>query len=95
MNTSLRVFDFKEAPVRVHLAETGEPWWFAVDVCRSLGLGNAREALRGLDEDERLTVSNPDGQTGHGGAQSFNLVNESGLYSLIFRSRKPDRRAHV
>lgn len=60
----------------------GQPWFIAADVCRSLGLD--RTAVRRLDDDERGV------RTMHtaGGPQSVGVINESGLYSLIFSSRK-------
>lgn len=61
----------------------------AKDVCEVLGLGNVTEALRGLDEDEKGVhiIDTP------GGKQEMTIVSEPGLYSLIFRSRKPEARA--
>jgi hypothetical protein len=51
-------------------------------------------ALKGLDEDEKMTLSNTEGHSGtRGGAQSYNLISESGLYSLAFTSRKPEAKA--
>lgn len=62
----------------------GEIWFAAVDVCNILGLTNTTEALRSLDEDEKLTsVLLRAGQN-----RPVNLLNESGLYALIFKSRK-------
>ena len=72
--------------VRVALLD-GEPWWYAVDVCAVLDLGNPRMAVARLDEDERSTVSSTDG------GPNRNVVNESGLYSLILGSRKPEAKA--
>jgi prophage antirepressor-like protein len=86
MNT-LQTFDFKENPVRV-VDRDNQPWFVAPDVCRVLEIGNTTEALRSLDEDEKTTISNPEGRAGTG-AQSYNIISESGLYSLIFKSRKP------
>lgn len=61
----------------------------AKDVCEVLGLGNVTEALRGLDKDEKGVhiIDTP------GGKQEMTIVSESGLYSLIFRSHKPEARA--
>lgn len=60
----------------------GEPWWLAKDVTDILGLPNGREAVRQLENDEKTTVRITDG------GPERNIVNEPGLYSLIFRSRK-------
>jgi prophage antirepressor-like protein len=76
--------------VRVVMRE-GEPWWVAVDVCRVLDISNSRDAVNSLEDDEKMTVGNTDGHSGQrGGAQFLNIVSESGLYSLIFRSHKPE-----
>jgi prophage antirepressor-like protein len=53
-------------------------------------MGNVSETLRGLDEDEKITLSNPDGNPRRGIPHSYVIINESGLYSLILRSRKPE-----
>ncbi len=67
----------------------GEPWFVHLDVCRVLGLGNAREAAARLDEDEkdRATFDTP------GGPQALRIINESGLWSLVLRSTKPEAKA--
>ena len=60
----------------------------AKDVCAVLGIRNDRDALSRLDEDER-GVGSADTL---GGQQGVNLVSESGLYALVFTSRKPEAR---
>ena len=67
----------------------GEPWFVATDICDILGLSNPSESIKNLDDDEKLTsVVLRAGQS-----RSVNLVCESGLYSLIFQSRKPIAKA--
>ncbi|EKT3967386.1 Bro-N domain-containing protein [Flavobacterium psychrophilum] len=63
----------------------GEIWFVASDVCNTLGLTNPSEALKALDEDEKLTSE----LLRAGQIRKVNLINESGLYTLIFKSRKP------
>lgn len=63
----------------------GEPWFVAADVCKILGIVNTSDALSSLDEDEKLTSVIPRA----GQNRSVNLVSESGLYELVFRSNKP------
>ena len=75
--------------IRTFVVE-GKVWAVAADVCRALGLKNVTKALDSLDEDEKMTLTNSEGHFGQrGGAQFFNVINEPGLYRLIFRSRKP------
>lgn len=63
--------------------------FIAKDVCAVLGLSNRNMAVAGLDEDERALIT----VDTLGGPQSLLAVNESGLYSLILRSRKPQAKA--
>ena len=69
----------------------GEPWFVAKDVCSILGLSKYRDAIANLDDEEKqgcpLLLDTP------GGQQSMTIINESGLYSLILQSRKPQARA--
>lgn len=72
----------------------GEPWFVAADVCRSLEIGNPSDAMRRLDEDEKMTLDSTDGHSGQrGGPQSYTIVNEPGLYTLVLGSRKPEAKA--
>lgn len=67
----------------------GEPWFVAKDVCAALGIVRVDSALRKLDDDEKGTHT----VSTLGGAQVVSIVSESGLYGLIFQSRKPSARA--
>ena len=68
----------------------GEPWFVAKDVCNVLGIVNNKDAIKALDEDEVGKIYLTDAL---GRKQETNIVNESGLYNLIFRSNKPEARA--
>jgi prophage antirepressor-like protein len=85
----IQAFDFNEQAVRTVLRD-GEPWFVAADVCRVLDIANSRDAVKGLELDEKATVGNPDSRPGEPGAKAFQVINESGLYALIFKSRKPE-----
>jgi hypothetical protein len=66
-----------------------EPWFVAKDVCDILSIGNVTDVINRLDDDEKLTsIVSRAGQS-----REVNLVNESGLYNLIFQSRKPEAKA--
>ena len=79
--------------LRGFLDDDGNPWFVAADVCAALGLDNNREAVTSLDYDEKITVSNPDGNPRAGIPHRFTAISEPGLYSLVFRSRKPEAKA--
>lgn len=72
-------FKFDSHPVRIVLRDGG-PWFVAVDVCRALEIQNASQVIGRLDDDERAMFN-------IGRQGDVNLVNESGLYTLILRCR--------
>lgn len=89
----LNTLSFEGHDVRMVLMDD-QPWWYAKDVCDVLGLTNPTVVLKGLDEDERMTLSSTEGHSGkRGGPRSQALINEFGLYSLVLRSRKPAAKA--
>lgn len=81
-------FEFRSHEVRTVIRD-GEPWFVAKDVCDVLDIVDSAVALRGLDEDEKGKCIVPT----LGGNQTMLTVNESGLYALIFKSRKPEAKA--
>lgn len=72
-------FDFHGHSVRAVTID-GEPWFVASDVCRVLEVANTSQAMQALDDDERSMFN-------IGRQGEANIVNESGLYTLILRSR--------
>lgn len=86
---SLAVFKFESRTVRVVTDNKGEPWFVAADVCSALTIANSSDAVSRLDDDEKMTIGHPESRPGQG-AQELNIINESGLYSLVFASRKPE-----
>jgi prophage antirepressor-like protein len=86
MNELQRVFDFRGQEVRT-INQNDEPWFVAKDVCEILEIKNNRDAVGRLDSDEKDAVGLTDTM---GRRQVLSIVNESGLYELIFASRKPE-----
>lgn len=86
---NIQAFSFQSTQVRVQLID-GEPWFVLADVCKVLEIGNPSDAARRLDEDEKdaLDIIDPIGRP-----QTATIINESGLYSLILTSRKPEAKA--
>lgn len=79
---SVTPFTFGKFPVRV-IQRDGEPWFVAADVARALEYRDAEVAARHLKAHQKGV--HPTGVPG----QSLTVINESGLYRLVLRSRKP------
>ena len=85
MANTITPFNFGSHTVRVVMRD-GNPWFIAKDVCDTLEYKNTSKAVTDhLDEDERYNES-----LERGGNQV--LINESGLFTLVLRSHKPEAR---
>lgn len=69
----------------------GQPWFVAADVAEALDYRNAPDMVRMLDEDEAATHNlRIRSDNGVEQVRQVTIINESGLYSAILRSRKPE-----
>lgn len=66
------------------IEKDGEPWFVGKDVAMALGYSNTRDALSRHVDVEDKGVVNHDTPSG---IQKMTIINESGLYSLIFGSK--------
>lgn len=63
----------------------GEPWFVGKDMAAALGYSNPRDALaKHVDDEDKNTVAFCDGTPGN---PNLTIINESGVYSLIFSSK--------
>ncbi|MBI6873405.1 phage antirepressor [Clostridium aciditolerans] len=81
----ITLFNYEGNTVRTVMKD-GNPWWVLKDVCSVLDIGNSRDVMARLDSDEKGVdiIDTP------GGKQEVSIINESGLYSVILVSRKPE-----
>ena len=91
MTKDIKIFENPDfGQVRTTTGENGTPFFCAVDVCRALGYGNSREALRKhVMEDD---VTKRDTIDSLGRKQHTSFINESGFYALVFSSKLPKAR---
>lgn len=80
-------FNFESQRVRISDRD-GQTWFALADVCAVLDIGNVGNASARLDDDERDSIRNTDVNRGRGNPD-MTVINESGLFKLILRSRKP------
>ena len=81
--TGLQFLNYQKHQVRLHLKDN-EVWFIAKDVAEILDYSETAQMTRHLDNDEVMSVK----LTGMN--MNSTLISEAGLYSAIFRSRKPE-----
>lgn len=86
LDQSPSVFNFGDHAVRIVIID-GEPWFIASDVARALEYRDAEVAARHLKPHQKGVH-----QFGVP-PQKHTIINESGLYRLVLRSRKPEAEA--
>lgn len=82
----LTVFRFEGTREVRTVVKDEEPRFVAKDICDILELTNPTMAIESLDDDERSKYF-------LGRQGEVNIINESGLYALVFKSRKPEAKA--
>ena len=78
----IKIWNYDNLEIRT-IEKGGESWWVLSDVCKVLELSNPSKVAQRLDEDERSNF-----ELGRQGTAI--IINESGLYSVILRSDKPE-----
>lgn len=83
-STDIQMFDFHNHEVRVLTDDNGEPWFVGKDVTTILGYSDTYGALKKHVEDvDKQNCQNDSFESPRG----MTIINESGLYSLIFASK--------
>ena len=90
MENLMKTFENQEfGKVRV-VEISGEPWMVGKDVAEALGYTKARNAIAThVDTDDKKDAPV---QGDLGGTQSMTVINEAGMYSLVFSSKLPGAR---
>lgn len=78
----LKIFNYEDNQIRTTIQD-GEIWWIAKDVCDVFGETNRNRAMQSLNDDEKgyTQMNTPKG------VQKLAIINEAGLYSLLFAMR--------
>ena len=80
----LQIFENEEFGAIRTVTIDNEPWFVGKDVAEALGYSNPRKAIGDHVLEEDKGVSKCDTL---GGKQDLTIINESGLYALIFESK--------
>lgn len=92
---TLSLFNFDRYQIATYTDSNGDPWFLAKNVCDCLAIANRADAYARLSDSEKMALTPNVGSTdigSHGGKPPM-LVNESGLWGLVFESRKPEAQA--
>lgn len=88
-------FKYGDAELRTILIDA-EPWFVAPDACRMLDLRDTTSALKMVDTEDKMTLRRSEGPHFPQGldarVHTVTVVNESGMYALIFQSNKNEAR---
>jgi anti-repressor protein len=95
--TILKEFESADfGALRVVKDDSGQPWFVATDIAKTLGYRDSEKLIRRLSEDEKGTrlVGT------HGGQQALSVINEAGLYrAILIRNtawvKDPRKRAFI
>lgn len=80
MDNQLQVFQNQEFGELRTIVKDSEPWFAAKDICEMFKDSNRNRTMQSLDDDEKgyTQMNTPRGN------QSMAVVNEAGLYSMLF-----------
>ncbi len=79
--TEIKIFKSQEFGSIRTIEDSDEPWFVGKDVCEAFGDTNYRRSLGNIDDcDKRISQIET-----AGGMQNMTIINESGLYSLLFQ----------
>ena len=81
----IQVWNYESSEVRT-VQVNGEPWFVLSDVCKVLELSTPARVAERLEKDEVSQTHTIDRM---GREQKTTIINESGLYTVILRSDKP------
>lgn len=86
LKNQLKIFEHPDfGRVRTTTVD-GEPWFVGKDIAEALGYSNPRKALADHVDEEDKGVTKRDTL---GGPQEMAIINESGVYALVFGSKLP------
>lgn len=89
--SELQTFNFEELPVR-KIEVDGEPYFLGKDVAEILGYTRSDNAIRNhVDDEDKLTHQ----VSASGQKRNMVIINESGLYSLIFDAAKQSKNESI
>lgn len=88
--TTLQFNSDQFGQLRVVKDDNGEPWFVAVDICKALDIRT--DTVRKIIDAEDISETNPN-SVGVAGGRNPIIVNESGFYTLVLKSRKPEAKA--
>ena len=85
----LTIFNYQDKEIRTILKD-GEPWFVAKDVCDYLEISNSRDAISNISDNWKASVGISDTSLSTRKTITMQIINESAVYKLVFRSRKPE-----
>lgn len=93
MSNDIQVFNHPDFGNIRSVIIDSEPWLVGKDVAEALGYSNSKDAIgTHVDEDDRRVIQRSEITTFDIPNRGMTIINESGVYSLIFGSKLPKAR---
>lgn len=90
---NFQIFDFNEDPIRVVILGD-EPWFVVRDICVVLEIEDSHKIGEAMLEDDDIAALT-DIIDSLGKKSAVHVVNNAGLYELIFRNAQPNKPEHA
>ena len=90
MANELQIFNNPEFGEIRTIEIDGEPWFVGKDIAAALGYSNTKDALANhVDADDKRVIQRSENATLDIPNRGMTIINESGMYALIFSSKLP------
>jgi len=91
MDTNLQIFTNEEFGYIRTIEIDGEPWMVGKDVAKALGYTDTKSAIQShVDEEDKRIIQRGQIATLEIPNRGLTIINESGMYSLVFGSKLED-----
>lgn len=84
MQNDIKIFENEEFGQVRTILKNGDPWFVGKDIATVLGYAKPADTIRKRVDEEDRGISKMETPSG---IQEMTIINESGLYSLIFGSK--------
>lgn len=87
-NSTTTLFNYEGKELRT-VVHNGKKWFFPKEVCEMLEITNYRDAIAGLDDDQKASVVTADTSSSSRKTITVTVIDRSAVWEIAIQSRKP------